>query len=249
MWGTIAFEDPEEVSFTLAELDVRIIHKDGSYRVHLDGPPLKNRLGISSGWNELHIPPSSVISLEPATPDLPIVLRPQEPIAVAPDAEISYRVQLPLWVRLVAVPQRNRKSSDPDVLFDLPTQALKRTWFGNGEAGEIGYSWRFLPRSAERYQRHLFSVPLTIRNSSQTVLWFERLLLRVIHLDLYRVNRQIETNKVTVSFKGSEQLSQVTFEPPGSATNRGAKLLSEHREPANQDILRRSFLWLRDLTT
>ncbi|MEX2442857.1 MAG: hypothetical protein WD492_04600 [Alkalispirochaeta sp.] len=249
MWGTIAFEDPEEVSFTLSELEVRIIHKDDSYRIHLDGNLLKNRVGISSGWNEVHIPPSSALSLEPATPDLPIVLRPQEPIALAPGAEISYRVQLPLWVRLVAVPGRNRKGSERDILFDLPAQTLKRTWFGTGESGEIGYSWRFLPRSTERYQKHLFCVPLIIRNSSQTVLWFERLLLRVIHLDLYRVARQIETNRVTVSFKGSEQLSQVTFEPPASAAQRGAKLLSEHRETANQDIIRRSFLWLRDLTT
>lgn len=249
MWGTIALEDPDELSFTLSELDVRIVHKDGSYRVHLEGNPLKNQSGISTGWNEIHIPDSSVLSLQPATPDLPIVLRPQEPIAVAPGAEISYRVQLPLWVRLIAVPQRNRRTTVPDMLFDLPTQLLKRTWFGNGESGEIGYSWRFLPRSTERYQRHLFSVPLTIRNSSQTVLWFERLLLRVIHLDLYRVNRQIETNRVTVSFKGSEQLSQVTFDPPGSIAAHGAKLLAERRETANQDIIRRSFLWLRDLAT
>lgn len=249
MWGTIAFDDPEELSFSLSELDVRIVHKEDSYRIHLDGSPLKGRLGISSGWNQLHIPEASALSLEPATPDLPIVLRPQEPIAVAPGAKISYRVQLPLWVQLLAVPQINRKTSNPDLLFDLPTEALKRTWFGTGESGEIGYHWHFLPRLKERYQRHLFTVPLTIQNSSQTVLWFERLLLRVIHLDLYRVNRQIETNQVTVSFKGSEQLSQVTFEPHPSAKHRGAKLLSERRVPANQDIIRRSFLWLRDLTT
>lgn len=249
MWGTVAFEDPEELAFTLSQLEIRIVHKNGSYRVHVDGEPLQSRVGVSSGWNELHIPAASVLSLEPATPDLPIVLRPQEPIAVAPGAKISYRVQLPLWVRLVALPRNNRKTTNPDTIFDLPTEPLKRTWFGNGESGEIGYSRQFLPRSKERYQRHLFSVPLTINNASQTVLWFERLLLRVIHLDLYRVNRQIETNQVTVTFKGSEQLSQVTFEPPNAAATRGAQLLSERRVPANQDIIRRSFLWLRDLTT
>lgn len=249
MWGTVAFEDPEELAFTLSQLEIRIVHKDGSYRVHLDGEPLKGRVGVSSGWNELHIPAASVLSLEPATPDLPIVLRPQEPIVVVPGAKISYRVQLPLWVRLVALPENNRKTTNRDMIFDLPTEPLKRTWFGNGESGEIGYSRQFLPRSKERYQRHLFSVPLTIHNASQTVLWFERLLLRVIHLDLYRVNRQIETNQVTVAFKGSEQLSQVTFEPPNSAATRGAQLISERRVPANQDIIGRSFLWLRDLTT
>lgn len=249
MWGPLLFEDPEEVAFTFSELDVRIVYKDGSYRVHLDGAPIKHRFGVLPGWNEVHSAPGTVLTMEPATPDLPVVLRPQEPIAVAPGAQISYRVQLPLWIRLVSVPQENRRGIDTTPLFDLPTVALKRTWFGTGESGEIGYSWKFLPRSQERYQRHLFSVPLTIRNSSQSVLWFERLLLRVVHLDLYRVHRQIETNQVTVAFKGSEQLSQVTFESAAGAAQRGAKLVAERREPANQDIIRRSFLWLRDLAT
>ncbi len=249
MWGQLSFEDPEEVALTLSDLEMRIVHKDGSHRVHLDGAPIKNQAGALPGWNELHLPPSAVLTLEPATPDLPVVLRPLEPIALAPGAEISYRVQLPLWVRLVAVPSTYRKVSETVALFDVPTTALKRTWFGSGESGEISYSWKFLPRSKERYQRHLFTVPLTIRNSSQSVLWFERLLLRVVHLDLYRMNRQLETNQVTVSFKGSEQLSQVSFEPPASTEQRGATLLAERREPANQDIIRRSFLWLRDLAT
>lgn len=249
MWGPLSFEDPEEVAYTLADLEMRIVYRDGSYRIHLDGSPIKNQAGVLPGWNEIHIAQSAGLTLEPATPDLPIVLRPQEPIAVAPAADISCRVQLPLWVRLVSVPREYRRGSDSFPLFDIPTVALKRTWFGSGETGEIGYSWKFLPRSKERYQRHLFTVPVTIRNSSQSVLWFERLLLRVVHLDLYRVNRQIETNHVTVAFKGSEQLSQVSFEPSSSTAQRGAKLIAERREPAGQDIIRRSFLWLRDLAT
>ncbi len=249
MWGQLSFEDPEEVALTLSDLEIRIVHKDGSYRVHLDGAPMKNQAGVLPGWNEIHVSPSAVLTLEPATPDLPVVLRPQEPIAVAPGASISYRVQLPLWVRLVSVPHESRRGLETVALFDVPTAALKRTWFGSRESGEIGYSWKFLPRSKERYQRHLFTVPLTIRNSSQSVLWFERLFLRVVHLDLYRVNRQLETNQVTVSFKGSEQLSQVSFEPASNTAQRGAKLIAERREPANQDIIRRSFLWLRDLAT
>ena len=249
MWGDISLQDPGETSLSLADLEVRVARRHGVYRIHLDGAVANQLPAIPDGWREVHVGADTRLAIVPATPDLPVVLKPQEPIAVAPGQSVTYRVALPVWIRVVTLDRDQRRGAREETLLDLPVRTLKRTWFGTAEAGEVGYGWSFLPRAREAHLRHRFSVPLTVHNGSQSVLWFERLLLRVVHLDIYRVNAALESNGVTVSFKGSEQLSQITFEPASSVSARGGELLGGHRVSTSQDIIKRSFLWLRDLTT
>jgi hypothetical protein len=250
LWSPLALSDPGESTFSIGDLEGRVVLRDGCYRLHLDGKVVGETGPIPAGWRELHVAPSATLAFEPATPDLPIVLKPQEAVAVAPDQTVRYLVRLPLWVRLIAnTPYEGRRGERQDVFLDAPTRELKRTWFGTSESGDVGYGWSFLPRVAAPPQRNLFTVPLTIINTSPSVLWFDRLLLRVVHLDLYRFGDHVESNGVTVAFKGVDHFSQITFEESHAITSRGGTLLSSRRVYAGQDIVRRSFLWLRELTS
>jgi hypothetical protein len=250
LWSPLSLSDPGESAFSIGDLEGRIVLRAGCYRLHLDGKVVGDTTPTRAGWRELYVAPNARLSFEPATPDLPIVLKPNEPVAVAPEQTVRYLIRLPLWVRLVATtPQENRRGERQDLFLDVPTRELKRTWFGTSESGDVGYGWSFLPRVAAAPQRNLFTVPLTIVNSSPSVLWFERLLLRVVHLDLYQFGDGIESNGVTVAFKGVDHFSQITFEESPSVVNRGGTLLSSRRVNVGQDIVRRSFLWLRELTT
>lgn len=249
MWGEVSLGDPGEHAVSIGNLDVRIVRRDGFFRVHLGGSVVET-VPVSAGWHELHGgSDGTTVALLPSTPDLPVVIKPDEPIALAAGAEISYRIHLPVWVRVVARSAEGRKPVREETILDVPARALKRTWFGTGEGGEVGYAWSFLPRAREPLQRHRFVVPLTVRNGSQSVLWFERLLLRVIHLDLYLVDDRLESNGVTVAFKGRDQLSQVSFDNSASIERRGGRIFATRRVPANPDMVRRSFLWLRELAT
>jgi hypothetical protein len=249
LWSPLSLSDPGESAFSIGDLEGRIVLREGCYRLHLDGKVVGEGTSFRAGWRELRVAPTARLAFEPATPDLPIVLKPQEAVAVAPDQSVRYLVRLPVWVRLVAnTPQDSRRGDRQDLFLDVPTRELKRTWFGTSESGDVGYGWSFLPRAAAPPQRNLFTVPLTIINSSPSVLWFERLLLRVVHLDLYRFGDHIESNGVTVAFKGVDHFSQISFEESSAVIGRGGTLLSSRRVHAGQDIVRRSFLWLRELT-
>ena len=246
-WGTLALEPGLEQTVSLGETEIRLVAEDDRYRVHVSGSAIERTATAVVGWRDIFTKPGTSLSVEPASPDLPVVLKPREPIALGPGRTVHYEVLVPTWLRLLEVTTDARKTPRKTVLLDLPTRVLKRTWFGTAESGEVAYGWGFDSRSRESYQRHHLVVPLEIRNQSQSVLWFERLLLRVVHLDLFRVHSRIETNAVTVTFKGSEQLSNINYQSTQDKQLQGAVLVGDRRTEANPDILRRSFLWLRDL--
>lgn len=133
---------------------------------------------------------------------------------------VRYRVLLPLWVRITKI--GSGWDGRREILFDMPCRILKRTWFGAVDGGEIAYVRRFEPQSRESYQRYQYVVPVTIHNSSDAVLWFERFLLRVVHLDLYRFEDRIESNGVTVTFQGARaaQSDFIRTRPRGSGPRR-----------------------------
>ena len=220
-----------------------MVLSDHTYRIHVDGGPAQSA-GVA-GWHDAHVRANGRVLIEPATPDLPVVLRPSIPIALSCGESVHYRILLPLWIRVVV--DAATGGCRREILFDLPSRTLKRTWFGAADGGEIAYVRAFDPQSREAYQGHQCVVPVTIRNSSDSVLWFERFLLRVVHLDLYRVGRYIESNGVTVAFKGREQLSQISFESARTTIERGGTPLTTSRIPAGSDIIRKSFLWLKSL--
>jgi hypothetical protein len=240
-WGPISVDVGQDRSISVGELTVRMVRYKTSWRLYVEHAGHIASPSQNDGWRDLRLERAHGLRVEPAVPDLPVVLKPSEPIAVGPAADETFRILLPLWIRIWSEGAR-------EPLLDTASKRLKKTWFGTPEAGELGYGWAFGPRSVETYQRHQFVVPLRVVNASQSVLWFERLLLRAVHLRLYQNGPRIESNGVTVRFKGGGQVSQVTFERDESMVARSAQLISERRAPVNPDIIRRSFTWLRDLT-
>lgn len=244
-WGTFPVADGHDQTISVGDLDVRFVAGDQRVRIHVDGRALDPLL-YRTGWQNVSLPDQHEIQIVPRTPDLPVVLRSDEPIALAVNARLAFEVFLPLWVEIGHI-RRSPRREEAGVLFDLPTKALKRSWFGTPENGEVAYSWRFLPMSRQLYQRHMVAVPVTIANRSSSVLKFERFLLRAIHLGVYQERKRLVTNGVTVAFKGSEQLSQISFESHETMLQRDCVLRSAPREHSSSDIIKKSFAWLRDL--
>lgn len=237
--------DDRDATFSIGELEVRLIGEGTNVRMHLDGRALTG-MPERGGWRDVTIPPGHTIRIVPRTPDLPVVLRSDELIELAVDAGVQFNLFIPMWIEFLHEGKKDRKPVEGS-LEDVPTVALKRSWFGTPESGEVSYSWRFTPGGRRSHQRHFLTVPVTIVNRSSTVLRFERFLLRAIHLSVYELQGRLVTNAVTVAFKGSEQMSQITFENDASMEKKGGRLKSGPRERSNGDIIRKSFSWLWEL--
>jgi hypothetical protein len=245
VWTEVTLAEGYDSSLSIGDFDVRVIHKDGGARFHFDGRALEGTVE-SAGWRDVSLPPGDTLRFVPRTPDLPVVLRSDEPIVLGVTAAMEFEVLLPVWMEIRHAPGTARKREE-SVLFDIPSRSLKRSWFGTPESGEVAYAWSFSPETKRRYQRHLLAVPVRIVNRSNSPLRFERFLLRVVHLAVYRIGDRLATNEVTVNFKGSEQLSVISFEPSESVVRRGGELLSAPRENSGTDMIRKSFGWLREL--
>jgi len=244
-WGTFPIESGHDRSISIGDLEARVVGVEDGFRIHIDGRALLTTPELP-GWRNISLPAGHDLRFRPRTPDLPVVLRADEPVVIAVDGELAFEVLLPLWWELGHVDSRVRRDTS-GVLFDLPSKSLKRSWFGTPESGEVAYSWRFNPRSRRAYQRHLLTVPVTIVNKSATILRFERFLLRAVNLGVYKRGAHLATNGVTVAFKGSEQLSQIIFESHEKMVKQGNELLGPPREQGGNDMIRKSFGWLRDL--
>lgn len=245
VWTGISVAEGYDSSFSIGDFDVRVIHKNDGARFYFDGRALDGT-AESVGWRDVSLPKGDILRFVPRTPDLPVVLRSDEPIVLGVTATLEFDVLLPVWMEIRHAPETGRKREE-SVLFDIPSRSLKRSWFGTPESGEVAYAWSFSPESKRKYQRHLLTVPVRIVNRSNSPLRFERFLLRVVHLAVYRISERLATNEVTVSFKGSEQLSVISFEPNDSVVRRGGALLSGPRENSGTDMIRKSFGWLREL--
>ncbi len=178
--------------------------------------------------------------LLPALPDKPILLKASDPVQILPGGELSLVVAVPAFLRLEA--------GSP--IFDLETDPASRTWFGDPQAGEAAYALEIadwmVGRLAQKGGAHVH-VPLRIKNDSQGILSFQRLLVRVVHLSLFVEGETLFTNDVAVTFRSVNQYSQITFSGHSSLGEGSATLLQEPRQKVSDNLIRRSFLFFRAL--
>ena len=212
---------------------------------------LKGATGVevfaSGARKSVDLPWQTVVGIEgrdplllPALPDQPVLLKSPNPVQVLPGAALSLLVAIPVWVTLEA----------GVVLFDMDTNPISRTWFGDTQAGETAYAleiadWMF-GEVGEMGAGHIH-VPLKIRNESQNLLSFQRLLVRVVHLSLFGKGEQLFTNDVVVTFRSVTQYSHIGFASASSLDPGGSRLLKEPRQRVSDNLIRRSFLFFRGL--
>lgn len=181
------------------------------------------------------------ISLSPALPDKPVLLKAPHPVQILPSGELSLVIAVPVWIKLEA----------GVTILDAETDPMLRTWFGDAQAGESAYALEIedwmLASAAQRGAAHVH-VPLRIRNDSQSLLSFQRLLVRVVHLSIFSEGSTLFTNDVSVTFRSVNQYSQISFSNTSSLDGGGGRLVQEPRERVSDNLIRRSFLFFRGLT-
>ena len=186
------------------------------------------------------------VRLLPCLPDRAVVIRPRYPLNVPRGKEVLFFVSLPVWTRVLV------GQAGPEMLCELPTVVLNNTWFGDPITGELCYSLKTrVLRQIEMVENrpHMAVCPVLIRNQALADLDFQRICIRVEYLSLYRGQTRLWTNQVEVQFHGENLNSTIIPGRQAPGFEPTAEKLSEARLPAERSLLKKSFFFLKSLTT
>jgi hypothetical protein len=187
----------------------------------------------------------SAVQFVPAMPDRSMIVRPAVPLKVPTGKDALFFLSIPVWVRVIAQPP------DGIRLCELPTLILSNTWFGEPTSGELCYALRTRAmRSLGEIAKRPYTAvcPVSIRNRAPKELNFERLCVRVEHLNVYKGRERLWTNELEVRFQGDEHSSQVTIAEGAPRFAEDLKKVCVARQPVEKTLLKQSFSFLRSLT-
>lgn len=246
-WGTVSCAVGERHTARIGAVEVSLARHEIGWRVATRTATVGDRAPGDEGAVR-HVRSKSIAALylTPALPNLPLLVKPDEPVHVVPGATVSSRLMCPVFIRVAHVPTERNKPL-PGAIVDLPSQPMKRTWFGTGSMGESAYQHELHAEGGDAPSSEFVAIELSIRNSSSDVLLFERLLARVIYLNVFVQDGCLFGSPIRVRFRGRDQISQVTFGSDGEVEQGGAVFIGGRREPPSNDLIRKSFLWLKDL--
>ena len=183
--------------------------------------------------------------LEPGLPDLPMILKPAVSLSILPEKKMETLVEVPLLVK-VLIGNMQKK----ELLLEFPLQSLSRSFFGNPDTGEIAYFLESpLYNRVEEYGKPGCSVycPLTIFNRSDQNLDFERMIFRVPYLSLFYGEKHLYSSPVFVSFRGADQISQISYRKQAPSYEPNLAFASPPRKAEDKGLLKRSFYFIKTL--
>lgn len=188
------------------------------------------------------------VYLQRKLPELPIVLRMDHSLIIAQKNQISTEIHIPLIPALFLKSSKGRMN----LLTQFPLSSLSKTWFGDPVSGEEAYSMNITIGDMENEKTEdnpwFARCPLTIRNHSPELLSFQRLILRVPYYSLFTFQNRFYTNRITVSFRGMEQDSQVKIGTEKDFPE-NYRLYSEPQKKKELMGLKKSFYFIKSLTT
>ena len=231
--GTLELPEGGSIAFSRSRDSIECTLRDES------GDPVPDSLSV------FFVDERRPVYFIPLLPELPVMLRMDHTLIIAPREKISLSVSLPLIPALAVRGSRGKYQE----LIRYPLANLSKTWFGEPEAGEPAYSLSF---SLDHTEKEDFSwkaaCSLTIFNTSPELLHFQRLLLRVSQYSLYWKDDCFQSDEVTVKFRGMDQISQVSVGSQGETGDRGY-LFSGPQIKKDTMGLRKSFYFLKSLTS
>jgi hypothetical protein len=184
------------------------------------------------------------IEILPAFPDRPMVLRPENPFNLLPEARSRIFVRVPVWVR-VEVP-----GPQGGILMEMPTVTLSDTWWGTPQDGQVCYWLDILARreaSREVFRPDRIFCPLELMNRAREELPVEKILLRVEHLSIFRGPSSLWSDEVRVRYRGEAEGSELEMTGRTPPEAPGATRLVPPREPLAKGFTARTFSRLRAL--
>lgn len=195
-------------------------------------------------WNNFFLEGGNKIELLPALPDRAMVIKPASNIKLLPDESLELFVNLPVWIQIYAYKKQERK-----FLHEFPSKIMSSTWFGENDAGELAYSMdnrMSLIESDLEDSDARITCKIVVMNESDEIMDFQRLNLRVEHLAIYRKNNKLFATPVEFQYKGTGELSRVSYSTE-IGKDKAYTLVNKERVRPDKNILKRSFSFIKSV--
>ncbi|MBN2289174.1 MAG: hypothetical protein JXQ83_07560 [Candidatus Glassbacteria bacterium] len=179
----------------------------------------------------------STVTLAPALADRSVVIRPDTPLYILPNREVTFYVSSPLWLRI-------ETGKPPTVLQDVPIFRPSDTWFGPSTMeGELCYANRVYGRlklEDIRFRPYRAVTVVYLRNRGDDSILLERLNLPVPNLSLYEAGDSTLWTQAVALEMGAD--SKAGLELAGTAPREAAnaKLICGPRQQVEKSILSRA---------
>ncbi len=259
LWDEVQIEQGNIVNWKLGSLSLWIEHRNKEYLIShvyteeeakvasVTQVSTQRDLPEDLSWNRYIVQdPSARFQLVPSLPDRAVVVSPEFPIKLAPKSGAVFYMSIPLWVQIMLGTKKKI------LLMEIPSQILSNTWFGDSMTGELCYALttrarRGVEETAE--MKHRIICPVHVRNSGTDPLDFQKLCVHVEHLKIYGGTRYLWSNEVFITYMGEEQPSEVRYEEKMPKFEEECVVLSLEREPAQKNIIVRSFSFFKSVTS
>ena len=168
-------------------------------------------------------------------PDRPVVLKPDVVQRVFPGQTVAAYCTIPLMIELNVCGSK---------LGEYPIVVLSKTWFGEPDAGVLGYSLKSQVLSSKdklpRSRVHALCT-LEIINHSTEMLCFERLCLQTGYMGLFKVDgdKGINTSRCRLIYAGKERMEKISYLNPPAG--QAFEIISPPRLKQGQNLLFKSF--------
>ncbi|MCF7913925.1 MAG: hypothetical protein K9L66_02030 [Spirochaetaceae bacterium] len=186
------------------------------------------------------------ITVLPAMPNRPLVLKPQVRRHIQPGCKTQLLIFIPVWLLFYSGHEEEQNK-----LCELPSEILSSTWFGEMQNGELCYALNrglLESRPAVALSPHSAACTLNIHNASNSLLDFQRMAVHVEYLSLFSDGHSLYTNEVYVKFNGVDKISQVKYSARGPKWGGELTKLKSPREHPTKNLLKKSFYFFKSLT-
>ncbi|MCY1722091.1 DUF432 domain-containing protein [Prolixibacteraceae bacterium Z1-6] len=189
---------------------------------------------------------TSEITLLPALPDLPLVLKPKTNLSILPATIFKFYVYLPVTFQIYTGTVKSENK-----IYEQAIENLSSTWFGEPNEGELCYALYTsfdTEINNEKKGNEFVICPIEITNNSKETLEVKRLAVRGVHLNIYANNELMISNKVKIEYNGFETLSDIQFAKSATTSIPNLKQIATARIPETHTVLKRSFQLIRHIT-
>ncbi len=250
VWGAHSLSDDVPIYWNLGSLqlwsksiadELWLTYQYGDLK-QSDNYTRDDQLPETPAWNRWSLKQSlHKVQLQPAFPDLPIVVKPEYPFRVIQNVHTKMYVRIPVWVQVLF-----KKT----VITELPSVVLSKTWFGNFVEGELCYWISTAARKQiepDLFRPFLCICPIEISNSSEEELLVEKICLRVGRLSLYNYQGQLWGSETKIIYHGRDRVSNIEVSRKAPSEASKAERMASSRDESKVGFAAKTFASLKDL--
>lgn len=241
-WGRRTLMDQERTRLNWGNLLIELSSGDGEVYLAsttLEDSELSSDLEVATvDWTRWAVCTGvDELDLNPALPDLSVIVRPENVVTLAPGESERIWVSIPPSV-VVRV-----KDQVDQILAEFPTVSLEQSWFGQPGKGELCYELTSQARDQPGLETSEVGIqcPVTIVNQSKGSLNVTRFCLRVSGLALYESGNGLWGNETVVKYQGGTSVSKVSLQSGAPAEAIQPTMLAAPREPGSFRVVGRTF--------